>query len=158
MKGSPEIITQLNEVLKGELTAVNQYFLHASMCKNWGYLRLYKKIYEESLEEMRHAQRLIDRILFLEGMPALTQPLSVHVGQDLRDMLERDLRLESSALPPLTHGVTLCLEQGDTGTRELFEHLIVEGEEHVEWLEMQLHLINTVGLENYAAQQIQPES
>jgi bacterioferritin len=128
------------------------------MCKNWGYLRLYKKIYEESLEEMRHAQRLIDRILFLEGMPALTQPLSVHVGQDLRDMLERDLRLESSALPPLTRGVTLCLEQGDTGTRELFEHLIVEGEEHVEWLEMQLHLINTVGLENYAAQQIQPES
>jgi bacterioferritin len=157
MKGSSEVITQLNEVLEGEVTAVNQYFLHASMCKNWGYLRLYKKIYEESLEEMRHAQRLIDRILFLEGMPVLSQPFSVHVGRDLKDMLQRDLQLESSALPPLKQGVTLCLEQGDTGTRELLEHLIVEGEAHIEWLETQLHLIDTVGLENYAAQQIQPE-
>jgi bacterioferritin len=158
MKGSSEVITQLNEILKGEVTAVNQYFLHASMCKNWGYLRLYKKIYEESLEEMRHAQRLIDRILFLEGLPVLAQPLSVQVGHDLKDMLERDLRLEASTLPPLKQGVTLCLEQGDTGTRELLEHLIVEGEEHVEWLETQMHLINTIGLEHYAAQQIQPEA
>ena len=157
MKGSAEIITQLNEILKGEVTAVNQYFLHASMCKNWGYLRLYKKIYEESLEEMRHAQRLIDRILFLEGMPGLHQPLSVHVGQDLKDLLERDLHLEESALLPLKHGVTLCLEEGDTGTRELLEHLIVEGEEHIEWLETQLHLIMAIGLAGYAAQQIQPE-
>lgn len=158
MKGSSEVITQLNEVLKGEVTAVNQYFLHASICKNWGYMRLYKKLYTESLEEMRHAQQLIDRILFLEGMPVLHQPLSVHVGQDLKDLLERDLHLESSALPPLKEGVTLCLEQGDTGTRELLEHLIVEGEEHVEWLETQLHLITAVGLEHYAAQQIQSEA
>jgi bacterioferritin len=157
MKGSSEVITQLNEVLKGEVTAVNQYFLHASMCKNWGYLRLYKKIYAESLEEMRHAQRLMDRILFLEGMPVLHQPLSVHVGQDLKDLLERDLHLEASTLPPLKHGITLCLEQGDTGTRELLEHLIVEGEGHVMWLETQLHLITAIGLENYTAQQIQPE-
>jgi bacterioferritin len=158
MKGAPEVITQLNKVLQGEVTAVNQYVLHASMCKHWGYLRLYKKIYAESLEEMRHAQRLIDRILFLEGMPTLHQPLQVQVGHDLKDLLERDLQLEASALPPLKQGVTLCLEQGDTGTRELFEHLIVEGEEHVEWLETQLHLINTIGLETYAAQQIQPEA
>jgi bacterioferritin len=158
MKGSSEVITQLNEVLRGEVTAVNQYFLHALMCKNWGYLRLYKKIYAESLEEMRHAQRLMDRILFLEGMPVLHQPLHVHVGQDLKDLLERDLHLEASALPPLKQGVTLCLEQGDIGTRELLEHLIVEGEEHVEWLETQLHLITAIGLENYAAQQIQLEA
>jgi bacterioferritin len=158
MKGSSDVIMQLTKVLKGEVTAVNQYFLHASMCKNWGYQRLYKKIYEESLEEMRHAQRLIDRILFLEGMPVLNEPLHVHVGHDLKDMLERDLQLEASTLPPLKQGVTLCLEQGDTGTRELFEHLIVEGEQHVEWLETQLHLIATVGVEHYAAQQIQPES
>ena len=157
MKGSSEVIAQLNEILKGEVTAVNQYFLPASMCKNWGYLRLYKKIYAESLEEMRHAQQLIDRILFLEGMPGLTQPLYVHVGRDLKDMLERDLHLELSALPPLKQGVTLCLEQHDTGTRELLEHLMVEGEAHREWLETQLHLITAVGLENYAAQQIQPE-
>jgi bacterioferritin len=158
MKGSSEVITQLNEVLKGEVTAVNQYFLHASICKNWGYLRLYKKIYTESLEEMRHAQRLIDRILFLEGLPVLHHPLSVHVGQDLKDLLERDLHLESSTLLPLKEAVALCLEQGDTGTRELLEHLIVEGEEHIEWLETQLHLITAVGLEPYAAQQIQPEA
>ena len=157
MKGSSEVITQLNEILTGEVTAVNQYFLHASMCKNWGYLRLYKKIHEESLEEMRHAQRLIDRILFLEGMPALHQPLSVRVGQDLKDLLERDLHLEASTLPPLKQGVTLCLEQGDPGTRELLEHLIVEGEEHIEWLETQLHLIMAIGLERYAAQQMHPE-
>src|SRR5919106_5278214 len=95
MKGSSEVITQLNEVLEGEVTAVNQYFLHASMCKNWGYLRLYKKIYAESLEEMRHAQRLMDRILFLEGMSVLHQPLSVHVGQDLcRCYLHRGAALE----------------------------------------------------------------
>jgi len=157
MKGSSEVITQLNEVLRGEVTAVNQYFLHALMCKNWGYLRLYKKIYAESLEEMRHAQRLMDRILFLEGMPVLHQPLHVHVGQDLKDLLARDLQLEASALPPLKQGITLCLEQGATDTRELLEHLIVEGEEHVECLETQLHLITGIGLENYAAQQIQPE-
>jgi bacterioferritin len=157
MKGSSDVITQLNKVLKGEVTAVNQYFLHASMCKNWGYLRLYKKIYEESLEEMRHAQRLIDRILFLEGLPVLHEPLHVHVGHDLKDMLEQDLQLEASTLPPLKQGVTLCLEQGDTGTRELLEHLVVEGEAHVDWLETQLHLIATIGLEHYAAQQMQPE-
>ena len=158
MKGAPEIITQLNVILKGEVTAVNQYFLHASLCKNWGYLRLYNKIYDESLEEMRHAQRLIDRILFLEGLPVLNQPLYVHVGHDLKDMLERDLQLEAGALPPLRQGVTLGLEQGDTGTRELLEHLIVEGEDHVEWLETQRHLITTIGLANYAAQQMQPEA
>jgi bacterioferritin len=158
MKGSSEVITQLNEVLNGEVTAVSQYFLHASMCKNWGFLPLYKQIYAESPEEMRHAQRPIDRILFLEGIPVLTHPLSVHVGQDLKDLLERDLRLEASTLPPLKQGVALCLEQGDVGTRELLEHLIVEGEEHVEWLETQLHLIHTIGLGPYAAQQMQPET
>ena len=106
---------------------------------------------------MRHAQRLIDRILFLEGMPGLHQPLSVPVGQDLKELLERDLHLEASALPPLKRGVTLCREQGDAGTRELLKHLIVEGEEHIEWLETQLHLMMAIGLERYAAQQIQPE-
>jgi len=158
MKGSSGVITQLNEVLTGEVTAVHQYVLHASMCKHWGYLRLYKKLSTESLEEMHHAQRLIDRILFLEGLPVLRHPRSGQVGQDLKDLLERDVHLEASALPPLKEGVTLCLKQGDTGTRELLEHLIVEGEEHLEWLETQLHLITAIGLEHYAAQQIQPEA
>jgi bacterioferritin len=158
MKGSSEVITQLNEVLTGEVTAVHQYVLHASMCKHWGYLRLYKKLSTEALEEMHHAQCLIDRILFLEGLPVLHHPRSVQVGQDLKDLLERDLHLEASALPPLKAGVTLGLEQGDTGTRALLEHLIVEGEAHLEWLETQLHLITAMGLEHYAAQQIQPEA
>lgn len=157
MKGSPEVIKLLNEVLKGEITAVNQYFLHASICKNWGYMRLYKKIYDESIEEMRHAQRLIDRILFLEGMPVLNEPFKVSVGHDVKDMFEKDLQVETSALPRLRQGIALCLEQEDTGTRELLEHLVVDGEEHIEWIDTQLHLIERVGYENYCAQQIQSE-
>ena len=104
-------------------------------------MRLNKKIYDESMEEMRHAQQLIDRILFLEGLPVLNQPLPVRVGADVKDIMEKDLRLESDALTPLKQGIALCLEQGDTGTRELLEHLVMSGEEHIEWLEAQLHLI-----------------
>ena len=157
MKGASEGLTQLNEVLQGEVTAVNQSVLHASLCKHWGYLRLHQQISAESLEEMWHAQPRIDRILCLEGMPVLTYPLSVHVGRDLKDTLERDLQLESSALPPRKKGGSLGLEQGDTGTRELLEYLIVAGEEPIAWWEAQLHLIQTVGLEHSAAQQMQPE-
>jgi bacterioferritin len=157
MKGAPEAIAILNEVLRGEVTAINQYFLHASMCKNWGYMRLYKKIYDESIEEMRHAERLVDRILFLEGLPVLSEPFQVAVGHDVKDMLEKDLQVETSALPRLKQGIALCLEQADTGTRELLEQLYVAGEEHIEWLEAQLHLLEHVGYENYCAQQIQPE-
>jgi bacterioferritin len=157
MKGSPEVIAILNEVLRGEVTAINQYFLHGSMCKNWGYMRLYKKIYDESIEEMRHAERLVDRILFLEGLPVLSEPFQVAVGHDVKDMLENDLQVEASALPRLKKGIALCLEQADAGTRELLESLYVAGEEHIDWLEAQLHLIEKVGYENYCAQQIQPE-
>jgi bacterioferritin len=154
MKGSAEVIKLLNEVLKGEVTAINQYFLHAAMCKNWGYMRLYKKIYDESIEEMRHAQRLVDRILFLEGMPVLNESFQVAVGHGVKDLFEKDLQVETSALPRLRQGIALCLEHEDTGTRELLEHLVVEGEEHIEWLAAQLHLIARVGYENYCAQQI----
>jgi bacterioferritin len=157
MKDSPEVIKLLNEVLKGEVTAINQYFLHAAICKNWGYVRLYKKIYDESLEEMRHAQRLVDRILFLEGMPVLNESFKVAVGHDVKDMFEKDLQVEASALPRLRQAIALCLEQEDTGTRELLEHLVVDGEEHIEWIDTQLHLIERVGYENYCAQQILSE-
>jgi bacterioferritin len=156
MQGSPEVIKQLNAALRGELTALNQYFLHASMCKNWGYLRLYKKIYDESIEEMRHAQQLIDRILFLEGTPVMNEPFQVMVGKDVQEMLEKDLSLELEGLPVLKRAIALCLEQADTGTRELLEHLLVGAEEHVEWLEAQVSLVKAVGYENYCAQQIQP--
>jgi bacterioferritin len=154
MKGSPEVIKQLNETLRGELIATNQYFLHASLCKKWGYMRLYKKIYDESIEEMRHAERLIDRILFLEGTPIVTEPFRVTVGKDVKDILENDLILEKDGLPELKKGVALCLEQADTGTRELLEHIPVSAEEHIQWLEAQTRLIKQVGYENYCAQQI----
>jgi bacterioferritin len=158
MKGAAEVIALLNEVLKGEITAISQYFLHASMCKNWGYMGLYKKMYEESIEEMRHAQQLIDRILFLEGIPVMNEPFKVAVGHDVKDMFEKDLQVEAAGLPRLKRGVALCLELEDTGTREMLEHILVDSEEHVEWLETQLRLIEQVGQENYCAQHIQPTS
>lgn len=156
MKGSPEVINKLNEMLRGELTAINQYFLHASLCKKWGYLRLYKKIYDESIEEMKHAEQLIDRILFLEGVPTVNEPFKVRVGKNVKEALESDLTLEREGLPELKKGILLCLEQADTGTRELLEHVLVSAEEHIQWLEAQTFLIEQVGYENYCAQHIQP--
>lgn len=156
MKGSPDVINQLNETLKGELVATSQYFLHASLCKKWGYLRLYKKIYDESIEEMKHAERLIERILFLEGMPIMNEPFKLTIGKNVKEILESDLSLEKEGLPELKKGVALCLEQADTGTRELLEHILVSAEEHIQWLEAQTSLIQQVGYENYCAQHIQP--
>jgi bacterioferritin len=156
MKGSPEVIRQLNETLRGELAATSQYFLHASLCKKWGYLRLYKKIYDESIEEMKHAEQLIDRILFLGGMPIMNEPFKVVVGKDVKEILRNDLTLEREGLPELKRGVALCLEQADTGTRELLEHILVSAEDHIQWLEAQTFLMEQVGYENYCAQQIQP--
>jgi bacterioferritin len=156
MKGSSEIIKKLNELLKGELAAINQYFLHASLCKKWGFVRLYKKIYDESLEEMKHAEQLIDRILFLEGSPVVNESPKIAVGKTVKEILENDLALEKDGLPELKAGVTLCLEQGDTGSRELLEHILVNAEDHIQWLEAQTFLIKQVGYENYCAQQIQP--
>jgi bacterioferritin len=154
MKGSSEVIRLLNETLRGELAAVNQYFLHASMYRNWGYLKLHKKMYEESLEEMRHAEKLMDRILFLEGTPAMTAEMSIRIGRNPQEMLENDLSLEKEGLPALRQAISVCLEQGDAGSRELLERLLVGSEQHVQWLESQLTLIRQVGIENYCAQQI----
>jgi len=130
--------------------------LHASLCKKWGYLRLYKKIYDESIEEMKHAERLIERILFLEGMPIMNEPFKLTIGKNVKEILESDLTLEKEGLPELKKGVALCLEQADTGTRELLEHILVSAEEHIQWLEAQTSLIKQVGYENYCAQHIQP--
>ena len=110
MRGSPEVIEQLNDTLKGELAATNQYFLHAALCKKWGYMGLYKKIYDESIEEMKHAERLIDRILFLEGTPVMNEPFTIVVGKNVKDLLENDLALEREGLPELKRGIALCLE------------------------------------------------
>jgi len=157
MKGSSEaIIKMLNELLKGELAATNQYFLHASLCKKWGFVRLYKKIYDESIEEMKHAEQLIDRILFLEGLPIVNESTKIAVGKNVKEILENDLALEKDGLPELKEGVALCFEQSDTGSRELLEHILVNAEDHIQWLQSQTFLIKQVGYENYCAQQIQP--
>lgn len=156
MKGSPEIIKELNVALKGELIAINQYFLHASLFRKWGYLRLYKKMYDESIEEMKHAEQLIDRILFLEGTPVLSDPFKLTIGKDVQEILENDLVLERDGLPELKKAIALCLAQADTGTRELLEHILVSAEEHIAWLEAQTSLLRQVGYENYCAQHIQP--
>ncbi len=156
MNGSQEVIKMLNALLQGELGAINQYFLHASLCKKWGYLRLYKTIYDESIEEMKHAEQLIDRILFLEGAPTVRDAIKVTIGKNVKEILENDLALEKGGLPELRKGVALCLEQADTGTRELIEHILVSAEEHIHWLESQTFLIQQVGYENYCAQHIQP--
>ncbi len=156
MKGSPEVIEELNVALKGELIAISQYFLHASLFRKWGYLRLYKKMYDESIEEMKHAEQLIDRILFLEGTPVMNEPFKLMIGKDVQEILENDLVLERDGLPELKKAIALCLAQSDTGTRELLEHILVSAEEHIAWLEAQTSLLRQVGYENYCAQHIQP--
>ncbi|MDD5541835.1 MAG: bacterioferritin [Acidobacteriia bacterium] len=154
MKGNPKIHKLLNEVLKAELTAINQYFVHAKMCQNWGYDRLFEKVYAESIDEMKHADKLVDRILFLEGTPNMTDYFKINIGDDVKKQLENDLALEESAIPRLNVGVQTCLEEGDGGTRELLEHILVDEEEHADWLEIQLRLIKEIGIEAYLAEQM----
>ena len=141
MKGSSDIVGLLNDQLRGELTAINQYFLHASMYRNWGYQRLHKKMYEESIEEMKHADAIIERILFLEGTPRMSDAMKISIGKSPKEMLENDLKLESEGLPDLRKGIAACLELGDNVTRTLLEKIMVDSEEHVHWLESQLLLV-----------------
>jgi len=152
--GDPEIIELLNEVLTAELTAINQYFVHAKMCENWGYERLYRKNYEESIDEMKDATRIIERILFLDGVPNLQRLNSVLVGESVPEQHRLDLDLERAAIERYNRGVALARTKGDNGTAELLEDLLVGEEEHADWLEAQLTLLDQVGVENYLAQQI----
>src|SRR6266568_3948346 len=157
MKGDPNIIDLLNEVLTNELTAINQYFLHARICENWGYERLWKKIRAESIGEMKHADELIERILFLEGLPNLQRLEKINVGETVPEQLALDLGVEMKAIPVLNRGIELCRQVGDNGTAELLEDLLEEEEEHANWLEAQLALIDQVGAQNYLAQQVKNE-
>jgi bacterioferritin len=154
MKGHQAIIDLLNEVLTGELTTVNQYFIHAKMCQNWGYQRLYEHIYKESIDEMKHADSLISRILYLEGLPNLQRYNKVNVGQTVLEQFQVDYKVEEQAIALLNNGIKLCRDQGDNGSRELLESILLSEERHANWLEEQLHLIDQVGLQNYLAQQI----
>jgi bacterioferritin len=154
MKGSPKIIELLNEALTKELTAINQYFIHSKMCENWGYAALAKKYYDESIGEMKHAEELIKRILFLEGIPNMSRYDKIKVGETVRKQLESDLRIEVEAIEMLRPGIKLCLDESDHTTRDLLQRILIEEEEHVDWIEGQLHIIKEAGYENYLAQQI----
>jgi bacterioferritin len=154
MKGDPEVIKVLNNVLRKELTGINQYFIHSKMCKNWGYEVLADVHWKESIDEMKHADRLVERIIFLEGVPNVTAYDKILVGASVKEQFENDLALEQAALTVLRPGIKTCLEARDDATRELLEHIVVDEEHHIDWIETQKHQIQEIGYENYLAQQI----
>ncbi len=149
MQGHPEVVEFLNEALTAELTAVNQYFLHAKMCEDWGYAKLAGLYREESIDEMKDAEKLMERILLLDGLPNVQRLNHIRVGEDVAEQLEANVALEQEAVDRYRRGVTLCLQHGDAGTRELLEGLLVGEEEHLDWLETQQSLVNDVGIALY---------
>jgi bacterioferritin len=154
MKGDAKVIAVLQEVLKAELTAINQYFLHAEMCENWGYDRLAGITRKESIEEMTHAEKLIERILYLDGTPNMSDYFKINVGANVEQQLKNDLQVEYDAVKRLNDGVRLCENTGDNGSRELLEKILVDEEHHIDYLEGQLHAIQEMGIQNYLSQQI----
>jgi bacterioferritin len=153
MKGSTKVIAELNKALREELTAINQYFLHAEMCENWGYERLSDYIKKQSIGEMKHAEALMERILFLDGTPSM-QPLELSVGKDVREMLESDLKLEVSAVKDYNAAIHVAVEEKDNGSRDLFMALLKDEESHVDWLEAQVHQMKELGYERYLTMQM----
>lgn len=158
MKGNEQVIALLNEILKAELTAINQYFLHAEMCENWGYSKLAGITRKESIEEMRHAESLMERILYFDGTPTMHELFPLRIGKTVKEQLQNDLQLEYEAVARLNRGVKLCEEAGDNGSRELVVKILTDEEHHVDYLEAQLHIIGEIGIENYLAQQLEGES
>lgn len=154
MKGNPKIIELLNQVLKAELTAINQYFLHAEMCENWGYERLAKLTRKESIEEMGHAEKLMERILYLDGTPNMSDYFKINIGATVEQQFRNDLNVEYDAVKRLNAGVKTCVEAGDNGSKTLLEKILMEEEEHIDWLEAQLHAITEMGVQNYLTQQL----
>ena len=154
MKGDKQVITLLNDVLTAELTAVNQYFLHARLCHHWGYERLHERVRKESIGEMKHADELIERILYLEGMPNVQRYGKVDVGQTVPEQFQLDLQVEYDAVKRLNEGIEGCRTAGDNGTRTLLERILHEEEAHVDWLETQQETIKQVGAERYLSEQL----
>jgi bacterioferritin len=157
MKGNPKVLDCLQEALTEELLAINQYFLHAEMCENWHYGRLGDFIKKQSIDEMKHAEVLIERILFLDGTPNLVKPLQLTIGKNVKEQLESDLKLEISAVGLYNKGVKICRDEGDNASRELLERLLKDEEKHVDWLEAQLYQIGELTYERYLAQQVKDE-
>ena len=154
MQGNDDVIQVLNEVLSAELTGINQYFIHSMMCANWGYMKLAAHSKKESIEEMGHAQEVIERILYLEGRPAMDKYMKINVGSTVPQQHQFDLALEKDAVARLNRAVQLCRDKGDNGTRALAEKILIAEEEHVDWIEAQLQQIEEMGLPNYLAQQL----
>ncbi len=154
MRGDPAIINALNEILTSELTGINQYFIHHKMCANWGYAKLSKKKRSESIDEMKHADRVIERILYLDGIPNMQRMNPVRVGENPIEQHQLDLDLEKEAVERLNKGIALAREKSDNGTRELLESILTDEEESVDWHETQLHLVQEIGRERYLAQMI----
>jgi bacterioferritin len=154
VQGDPEVIERLNEVLTAELTAINQYFIHSRMCENWGYQRLAKQKYTESVEEMKHADSVIKRILFFDGTPNMQRLNPVRVGEDVVEQHELDLALENDNIERLNAAIAVCRDKADNGTRDLLEQILNDEEEGADWLEGQLHAIGEMGKENYLADQL----
>ena len=153
-QGNKDVIGVLNDVLTGELTSINQYFLHSRMCRNWGYKRLSEIIYKESIDEMKHADELIERILYLDGLPNVQKLSKVRVGQTVPEIFEVDLAVEMEAVARLNAGIATCIGAADNGSRHLLEELLVSEEEHVDWLEAQKTAIEQMGLPAYLAEQL----
>ncbi len=148
MKGNPKVIEQLNMALRDELTAINQYFLHAEMAENWGYDKYSRNIKKQSIDEMKHAESLMERILFLDGTPSM-EPMSLTIGMSVREMIESDLKLELGAVASYNEAIKISVESSDNGSRDLFVRLLKDEEGHVDWLEAQIHKIKEIGYERY---------
>ena len=157
MHGDPKVIEYLQEVLTGELTAINQYFLHAEMMENWGYKRLAAKTRKESIEEMGHAEKLLERMLYLDGAPNMKLLFPLRIGQTVKEQIENDLQVEYDAVPRLNKAINAAVAAGDNGSRDLFESILKDEEEHVDHLEAQLFMIKEMGYENYLAQHMHEE-
>ena len=154
MQGNETVVSHLNRVLKGEFTAIHQYIVHAEMCDNWGYTKLGGFIKQQAIGEMRHAEILIERILFLDGVPGMGELSPLHIGQNVREQLGNDLQLEYDAVKILNAAIKDAVAEGDNGSRELFEMILKDEEEHVDWLESQLQMISDMGLGIYLSQQL----
>ena len=154
MKGSPKVIAMLNEALHEELVAISQYFLHAEMCENWKYTKLANFIRKQSIDEMKHAEELIERILFLDGVPTMGKALKLTIGKNVQEQLGNDLKLEIEAVGMYNRAVTIAREENDNASRELFERFVKDEEVHVDWLEAQVHQIKEIGYERYLTEQI----
>jgi bacterioferritin len=155
MKGNPKVIAVLNEALQEELLAINQYFLHAEMCENWKYEALAKYIKKQSIDEMKHAEKLIERVLFLDATPSVTGPATLKVGKNVKEQLANDLELELGAVKLYNRAIKLSRDEGDNATAEFFQTILADEEDHVDWIESQLHLIEEIGYERYLSRQME---